>query len=247
MVSYDSLINKINKINEELDTRNFKRQLKEEEKRQGYSSRCSICTHAEVDEIERLRDLGYTYEEIVEELDLDVSIMSLSRHFKNHYPNKTRYRLKQEKLMLEKVVTAIEEYPFLEAYFNDKPYEYVYDFINTKGYCTDCFRLCNKAPAGTVVDSNLMLEAYDKVIDENMKGYYTRTEEAIHYMQLKENCLICKNNSIADKLNLVENIIARYILDLEDLESNELLYLLYSKYNNDTEALINDLNNSVKS
>ena len=35
MVSYDSLINKINKINEELDTRNFKRQLKEEEKRQG--------------------------------------------------------------------------------------------------------------------------------------------------------------------------------------------------------------------
>ena len=159
MVSYDSLINKINKINEELDTRNFKRQLKEEEKRQGYSSRCSICTHAEVDEIERLRDLGYTYEEIVEELDLDVSIMSLSRHFKNHYPNKTRYRLKQEKLMLEKVVTAIEEYPFLEAYFNDKPYEYVYDFINAKGYCTDCFRLCNEAPAGTVVDSNLMLEA----------------------------------------------------------------------------------------
>ncbi len=247
MVSYESLINKINKINEELDTRKFKRQLKEEEKRQGYSSRCSICTHDKVDDIERLRDLGYTYEEIVEELDLDVSIMSLSRHFSNHYPNKTRYRLKQEKLMLEKVVKAIDEYPFLEAYFNDKPYEYVYDFINNKGYCTGCFRLCNEAPAGIVVDSDLMLEAYDKAIDENMKGYYTRTEEAIHYMQKKENCLICKNNSIADKLNLVESIIAKYVLGLEDLESNELLYLLYSKYDNDTGALLNDLNNSVKS
>lgn len=247
MVSYESLINKINKINEELDTRKFKRQLKEEEKMQGYSSRCSICTHAEVDDIERLRDKGYTYEEIVEELDLDVSIMSLSRHFNNHYPNKTRYRMKQEKLMLEKVVEAIDEYPFLEAYFNDKPYEYVYDFINTSGYCTDCFRLCKEIPAGKVVDSDLMLEAYDKTIDENMNSYYTRTEEAIKYMQLKENCLKCKNNSISDKLNLVESIIARYVLGLEDLEKNELLYLLYSKYDNDTGALIEDIKNSVKS
>jgi len=247
MVSYESLINKINKINEELDTRNFKRQLKEEEKKQGYSSRCSICTHAKVDDIERLRDLGYTYEEIVEELDLDVSIMSLSRHFKNHYPNKTRYRLKQEKLMLEKVVKAIDEYPFLEAYFNNKPYEYVHDFINTKGYCTDCFRLCNKAPAGTVVDSNLMLQSYDKIIDEYMNGYFIRTEEAIPYIQLKENCLKCKNNSIADKVNILENLIARYVLDLEDMDNNELLYLLYSKYDNNIGALIEDLKNTVKS
>lgn len=241
MVSYESLINKINNINEELDTKNFKRQLKEEEKLQGYSSRCSICTHDKVDDIERLRDLGYTYEEIVEELDLDISIMSLSRHFKNHYPNKTRYRLKQEKLMLEKVVTAIDEYPFLEAYFNNKPYDYVYDFINTKGYCTDCFRLCDKIPAGNVADSGKMLEVYDKVIDENMRSYYTSTKEAIQYMQLKENCLKCKNNSITDKLNMIESIVVRHVLGLEDLENNELLYLLYSQFDNDTGAVIKAL------
>ena len=99
MVTYDSLIKKINKINDDLDEKNFKRQLREEEKKQGYSPRCKVCTHANVDEIERLRDIGYTYEEIVEELELDLSIMSLSRHFSKHYPNKTRYRLKQEKLM----------------------------------------------------------------------------------------------------------------------------------------------------
>ena len=241
MPSYNALVKKLNKLNKELDTRRFKRELKAEEKLHGYSSRCSICTHSKVDEIEKLRDMGYTYEEIVEELDLDVSIMSLSRHFKNHYPNKTRYRLKQEKIMLEKVVEAINDYPFLEAYFNDKPYEYVKEFINLNGFCTDCFRLCKKAPAGKVVTSNIILNAYDSIIDEKLNSYYTRNEEAIDLLKLKDDCLNCRNNSLSDKLNLLETIIARNVLGVENLERNELLYLLYTKYDNDTGALIDDL------
>ena len=241
MVTYDSLMNKINKINEDLETRKFKRQLKEEEKLQGYSPRCSICTHEDVDEIERLRDLGYTYEEIVEELNLDVSIMSLSRHFKNHYPNKTRYRLKQEKLMLEKVVEAIDEYPFLENYFNNKPYEYVKEFINYNGFCTDCFRLCKDIPAGYVTSSNVVLASYSKLIDQETNSYYMDNKEVIRLLTLKDKCLNCRNNSLADKLNLLESIIAKSVLGLEELDRNELLYLLYTKYDNDTGALIDDL------
>ena len=247
MVTYDNLISKINRINDDLNEKNFKRELKEEEKKQGYSSRCKVCTHAKVDEIERLRDDGYTYEEIVEELELDLSIMSLSRHFSNHYPNKTRYRLKQEKLMLEKMVTAINQYPFLEAYFNDKPYEYVYDFINVRGYCTDCFRLCEKIPKGTVSNANRVQYANDKAISDILNHYFSRTEEAVPYLVSKDDCLNCRNNSLNDKLNVLENIIARYVLKVEDLESNELLYLLYTRYDDDTGALVDDLKNTVKS
>lgn len=250
MVTYDSLIKRVNRLTEELNTREFKRQLKEEQKKQGYSPRCSICTHSQVDEIEKLRDLGYTYEEIIEELDLDVSMMSLSRHFKNHYPNKARYRLKQEKLMLDKVIEAIDEYPYLEAYFNDKPYEYVKEFINVNGFCTSCFRLCKKVPAGIVTNGDTVLEAYDNVIDNLLNDYYSKTEEAVRYLILKDSCLNCKNNMLADKLNLLENIIAKTVLGLEDLDENELLYLLYTKYDNDTGALIDGLEilkNDVKS
>ena len=213
MVTYDSLIKRVNRLNEELNNREFRRRLTEEQKKQGYSPRCSICTHSKVDEIEKLRDLGYTYEEIIEELDLDVSLMSLSRHFKNHYPNKARYRLKQEKLMLDKVIEAINDYPYLEDYFKDKPYEYIKEFINLKGFCS-------------------------------------KTDEAIKYLMLKDDCLKCKNNLIADKLNVLENIIAKEVLGLEDLDENELLYLLYTKYDNDTGAMIDDLEilkTSVKS
>ncbi|MBQ6631573.1 MAG: hypothetical protein IJH55_05490 [Romboutsia sp.] len=241
MPSYSSLINKINKLNEELDKKRFKRKLKEEEKLQGYSPRCSVCNHNKVDEIEKLRDMNYTYEEIVEELDLDISIMSLSRHFNNHYPNKTRYRLKQEKIMLEEVVEAINEYPFLEAYFNDKPYEYVKEFINLNGFCTDCFRLCRKAPAGNVINSNIVIGAYNDLIEKEINSYYGNNEKAIELLRLKDDCLNCRNNSLADKLNLLERIIARNVLGVENLERNELLYLLYAKYDNDTGALVNEL------
>ena len=51
----------------------------------------------------------------------------------------------------------------------------------------------------------------------------------------------CRNNSLADKLNLLESIIAKSVLGLEELDRNELLYLLYTKYDNDTGALIDDL------
>ena len=241
MVTYDSLIKRVNRLNEEINNREYRRKLTEEQKKQGYSPRCSICTHSKVDEIEKLRDLNYTYEEIIEELDLDVSMMSLSRHFKNHYPNKARYRLKQEKLMLDKVIEAIDDYPFLEDYFKDKPYEYVKEFINLNGFCTSCFRLCKKIPAGIVTDGDTVLEAYDELINKVLNDYYTKTDKAMDYLKLKDDCLKCRNNILNDKLNLLENIIAKKVLGLEDLESNELLYLLYTNYDNDTGAMIDDL------
>ena len=153
----------------------------------------------------------------------------------------------QQKLMLEKMVTAIDEYPFLEAYFNDKPYEYVHDFINVKGYCTDCFKLCMKIPKGTVSNSNVVQYANDKAIEDILSNYFSRTEEAVKYLVSKDDCLNCRNNSLNDKLNILENIIARYVLKLEDLDENEGLYLLYTRYDDDTGALVDDLKNTVKS
>ena len=89
----------------------------------GYAPRCKVCNSPQVDEIERLREEGCPYEVIIERLDLDMSIMSLSRHFKDHYPKRTRYKLKRKKLMLENVIEAIEKYPYLEAYFKNKDYK----------------------------------------------------------------------------------------------------------------------------
>ena len=49
----------------------------------GYSTRCKTCNHPLVEDIERLYNNGYSYEAIINELELeDISIMALSRHFK---------------------------------------------------------------------------------------------------------------------------------------------------------------------
>ena len=75
----------------------------------GYAPRCKVCNSPQVDKIERLREESCPYEVIIERLDLDMSIMSLSRHFKHHYPKKTEYKLKRKKLMLETVKEAIKK------------------------------------------------------------------------------------------------------------------------------------------
>ena len=89
--------------------------------------------------------------------------------------------------------------------------------------------------------------ANDKAISDILNHYFSRTEEAIPYLASKDDCLNCRNNSLNDKLNVLENIIARYVLKVEDLDENELLYLLYTRYDNDTGALVDDLKNTVKS
>ena len=168
MVTYDSLIKRVNRLTEELNTREFKRQLKEEQKKQGYSPRCSICNHKKIYEIEQLREEGYTLEEIKQELELDVSIMSLSRHFKNHTPKRTEYKIKQELLMLDKVLDSINEYPFLEDYFRSRDLIAIDKFLNKDGFCTDCFRLCNKINPGIVTDSEAIQDYYNERIKEEV-------------------------------------------------------------------------------
>ena len=91
------------------------------------------------------------------------------------------------------------------------------------------------------MNSIIILNVYDKIIDEKLNRYYSNNEEAIDLLKLKDDCLNCRNNSLSDKLNLLETIIARNVLGVENLERNELLYLLYTKYDNDTGALIDDL------
>ena len=82
MPSLEELNKDIEKINDSLQKMMTEIQYKEK----GYAPRCKVCNHPDVDKIESLREDNYTYEDIKSILNLDMSIMSLSRHFKDHYP-----------------------------------------------------------------------------------------------------------------------------------------------------------------
>ena len=152
-MSYD--LKSIGKLLNEYKKRKEKRKQKDFNKKVGYSSRCKVCNSEYLDQIEELREDGYTYNGILEELEIDnLSIMSLSRHFQHHYPKSQAYKEKQELEALENMKEAYLKYPFLEDFFKGKDLETIEDFNTDFGFCTDTFDLCELIAPSTVSNSN---------------------------------------------------------------------------------------------
>lgn len=217
----------------------------------GYSPKCKVCNCEWLDEIEELREDGFTYEQIQQELSLhDISIMSLSRHFKNHYPKSQRYKKEQELEMLQNIREAYINYPFLEEYFKNRPLEYLERFNNEEGFCTDRFGLCNLVKPSTVTNSNdNIINFYheqQKEIEELKERYYFSfsSEEDITRIKLNCNdkvnlCLNCKNEIQEDRITLLERIITYNFLNITP-ENKELYYLLL-KFDGNKEEFIRKL------
>ena len=190
-----------------------------------------------MDEIEKLREEYYTYEEIKEELGLtDISIMSLSRHFQNHYPNSQKYKEEQQIKLLENIREAYLKYPFLEDYFKNKELGYLEDFNTEYGFCTDRFGLCSHIPASTVSNGhdnifNLYRRQSEEIKEsqENSWRMYGDKDE-ITSIKLKYNeviniCLNCKNQIQEERLTLLEKIITYNFLNIPP-ENKELYFNL---------------------
>lgn len=219
----------INKLLQQIEERNQKYQNKINNKKKGYSPRCSICNDPKLDEIEKLREENYTLQEIKDELELDYSIMSLSRHFQNHYPKSQAYKQKQQLQLLENIREAYIKYPFLEEYFKDKELEYLERFNMECGFCTDKFSLCDLIPENTVSNSTNTIKQLRRdereEIENRQSGYYSFDKEiknsiSITYDNHITSCLNCKNQLQEERLNLLEKIITYNFLNIppEDKE-----------------------------
>lgn len=140
-------------------------------KKIGYEPKCKICNSEYQNQVESLKEDGYTLEEMkefLEENGEEVSIMSLSRHFERHYPARKAYLhgLDEEKaqkiLEGEKVIERDLKYDpefeeILESnhtyYENDEYGEFksftekgrdIYIFKH--GYCITGGRFCKLVP-----------------------------------------------------------------------------------------------------
>lgn len=197
----------------------------------GYSPKCKVCNSPHLDKIEELKEKGYTLEDIKETLNLDLSIMSLSRHFKNHYPKNQRYKLKQQILLLENIKEAYTKYPYLENYFKSKPLEYLERFNNTDGFCTDGFCLCSQLEAGTVSNCYDNINSIGQKMLNDIENigntlYFGARDDKVNQIKLDSTliiniCLRCKESINSDRLDLLEKIITYNFLNLpiEDTET----------------------------
>ena len=218
----------IEKLLRDLELKQQKRQQRNYNKKIGYAPKCSICNDPKLDEIEKLREDGYTLQEIKDNLQLDCSIMALSRHFKNHYPQSQAYKQKQQIQALENMKEAYTKYPFLENYFKNKELGYLEDFNTEYGFCTDRFGLCSHLETSTVSNGNAnIFRLYDEcnqIIQERKSNWYfdkdDETKLRLQYQTKINFCLNCKNETQEKRLTLLEKIITYNFLNItpEDKE-----------------------------
>ena len=223
-------------------------------KKAGYSSRCKVCNSEYLDQIEALREDGYTYNEILEELEIkDISIMSLSRHFQYHYRKSQAYKEKQELEALENMREAYLNYPFLENFFKDKDLETIEEFNTDCGFCTDVFDLCELIPTSTVSNSNLcinrlIIQKHKEIAREKENTIFFKDTDKFtidsKYLDKIVECLNCKNEYNEERLNLLEKIITYHFLNLPP-EDKELYYNLLN-FEGSTEEFIEALSGSTQ-
>lgn len=192
----------------------------------GYSTRCKTCNHPLVEDIERLYNEGYSYEAIIEELDLeDISIMALSRHFTNHYPVSQEYKAKQRKLALDRLVHVLEDYPYLANFFDKQDDKFIRDFTNNNGFCIDAMKLCPYIRAGMVTNCQRICTLTWEFLQRDLaRSYSTNNKINLIFNAHEEilKCLQCKDQANEDRLNMMELFICNDMLNAE--VTNKELY-----------------------
>ena len=234
----------IQKLLQDIEVKQQKRKQRQHNKKVGYAPKCTVCNDPELDEIEKLREENYTLQEIKDKLQLDCSIMALSRHFKNHYPQSQAYKEKLQIQMLETVKDCYTKYPFLEDYFKDKDLAYLEEFTNGYGFCTDRFGLCSHLQTSTVSngDENIfrLMQHRDQVIQAKKSNWYfsdkEETELKLQYQEVINICLNCKSHIQEERLNLLEKIITYNFLNIPP--DNKELYFNLLQYNGTPEEFI---------
>ena len=192
----------------------------------GYSTRCKTCNHPLVEDIERLYNNGYSYEAIIDELQLeDISIMALSRHFTNHYPVSQEYKAKQRKLALERLVYIMKDYPYLQYFFDKQDDEFIRKFTKQNGFCIDAMKLCPYIRAGMVSNCQRICTLTWEYLERDLARTYNSNRKLnltlnAHMEVIK--CLQCKDNANEERLNLMELFICNNMLNAE--VTNKELY-----------------------
>lgn len=208
----------------------------------GYSTKCKTCNHPKLDDIERLYNEGCTYQQIIDQLELeDISIMALSRHFKNHYPKSQEYKAKQRQLALGRLAYALNKWPFLESYFMQQNDEFIRDFSKVNGFCIDKMGLCKYIAPGYVSSCQNITGITKDIMDRNLKNAYNSQKHGIWINANDDiiNCLRCKDQINEQRLDLMELFICKEILDVD--HTNKELYASWLQTSIDKQQFVNEM------
>lgn len=239
----EKILDGMKRENERIQNKIYHNRQKALYKQMGYSSKCKTCNHPQLEQIEQLYNEHYSYKGIIEELGLeDISEMALSRHFTNHYPKSQLYKQKQRELALERLVTELNQYPFLESYFMDQDDDFIKEFVKHHGFCIDKMQLCPFIVPGKISSCNNIISATWSIAEKNLQRAYGDTKKISILVNAHNDvvkCLACKDQINEDRINLMELFIANALLDVDI--ANKEIYCSWLRAGIDKSEFVNDM------
>ena len=214
-----------------------------EMREQGTEPKCKVCNHELRKEIEDLREDCYSYREILEKLDLteEISEMSLSRHFRFHYPKAKAFKDHQDKMEYETVHNSIVNYPMLKPYFEEDENDFIETFIYNKGFCLTGCKLCSQVAKGNVLDGTDVINGFNRLYyDESDKSFYSSEKKLISYTRAMLNCNKCLNIEKEDVINILGQLVFNK-LSLGEFYFQDLALALNINYGGEIEDIIKDI------
>lgn len=222
-------------------------------KKIGYEPKCKICNSEYQNQVEALKEDGYTLEEMREfllEKGDEVSIMSLSRHFDRHYPTRKAYLMGLDDEKAQKIVEgekAIEQQlkydPGFVEILESTHSHYDFDengeykevkekgrdiYIFKYGYCITGARFCKLVPklknlAGMEVTDNLKTEILK--INNGLVNDWKNEKK----IELLEDSLECSNCQAFHNECITHGLLSLalkrwYGVKMEPEEFNDLLF-----------------------
>lgn len=251
MKEYNKLVSLLEKIEEDSE----KRAIKENNALKGHEPKCKVCNSEYQKEIEHMYELNRPYKDIktyMENKEESITEMSISRHFKNHYPKRKAYFDNVKKMEDESIQEAIKWYPYLKELFQETRKEPDWDkmvlndeqtdfkeiiwidrpvsdiFLNDHGYCLTEHRLCSTVPKKEV----LYMEDTLSQIDDKLRSLNKRSfneSEKIDLLNKKIGCFECRDSTHNNRLEYIMHLLLKkfYNVNVESDKLHEFLDLTF--------------------
>jgi hypothetical protein len=251
MKQYNKVVSFIEKMEED----SKKRKIKENNALKGHEPKCKVCNSQYQKEIEYIYECNNPYKDIkayLEDKEEFLSEMSISRHFKNHYPKRKAYFDNVKKMEDESIQDAIKWYPYLKDVFQEIISEWDYDkmvynndkghyeeviykdrtksdiFLHDHGYCLTEHRLCSKVPKKQVEYMEEILSIIDDNISE-LDDYSFDNSKKIDLLNKKIGCFECRDLTYNNRIDYMMHLLLKNIfnIEVESDKMNEFLDLTF--------------------
>jgi hypothetical protein len=214
----------------------------------GYEPKCKVCNSRFQKEVEHMYELNRPYKDIKSYMmgkGESVSVMSISRHFRLHYPKRKAYFNNAKRMEEECIQKAINISPQLEDIFQDTIQKLDYDkmvlndegagfkeyiwkdrslidvFLNDRGYCLTEYKFCNNIAPREVYCME------DVIHDSNMElaklgnNHSFNESKKINLLKQKIKCLECKDFTNSTRMEYMMHLLLKNIFNIE-IESEKL-------------------------